>query len=190
MNYEELISFLNKTLTEVISPIFLERVKVWSKYDGDILYDDYSISVENKGIFKQVDEIPKWNFVDNKIVFSKNETEIIETIYDVTLIKNSSRCTAYNEVVLISERKENGKLYIYAVRSNYLNIPTFEQLKNDFEKQKTTRYNSLITYNIDNYVLQPYDDKSDRILEFTAIYSDLESLSLEFTELYNELKNK
>lgn len=185
---------IEKMLVNIITDEFLESVDKWSKYNGDkFSIGDSDIHIENKGIFKKTTIMPKIEGI-----FEENE-EVYE-YYDVTQICNSSRCSDYNKIIIISEKypdffTENdklnrpSKLFIYAIFDNNSNIkpddskyteyPSFERLKNDFESSNYTNYTSLIYNFCGRYSLSIYNSKCDRILSFTAITNDLICLDLD-----------
>jgi len=181
-------------LESLITPRFLELVEKWSKYQGeDFSIGDADVHIENKGVFKTITTTPKFDIVnlpDGKfdIKFIEGETEDHETLYDVTLITNSCVCSDYNKRVLISERpdkydKRPSKLWIYSIfedenddSSNYTKFPSFEKLKKDFESQSYTTYRSLLQEFCGVYSIIPFNDKTDRIFNFTGIENDLEWL--------------
>ncbi len=186
-----------KLLTQIITPYFLESVERWARYTGERFdIGDADVYVENMGEFKQTTKIPDIDWTDGKMT-NKGEKDY-HTFYDVTMIRNSSRCTDYNKIVIVAQRypeyftdkdkaERPAEIFIYAVfedeygikpdNGQYTKFPSFERLKEDFESKKYCQYNSLIRNFCGRYTLATYNDCSDRIFSITAIASDLEWLN-------------
>ena len=137
--------------------------------------------------------IPKIDWIINEngertLLFDKNIQEPYITVYDVSIVQSSSRCTDNDSIVIISERKEiehrRTNLFIYSIagygRKGSKIQPSFNQLKKDFQTGIYKQYNSLLHNFCDVYTVARYNDKSDRVCDFTAIVSDLQELNYEF----------
>lgn len=200
----DLHSRLKEIMIELISGEFLESVEKWARYDGEEFWiGDMDVSVKNLGTFVEVKESPKLLFgtkENPKFEVSKTETTTYETVYDVTLIKNNARCTDNDKIVVIAERysdyfdklekeKRPCKLYIHSIdedyndhkadNSKYTKHPTFERLKEDFEKGNYKPYRSLLSEFCGQYSLSTYNDNSDRIFSLSAIAGDLNWLNFD-----------
>ena len=174
-------SFLNK----IISPEFIEIAHKWACYNGSPIYL-YNVSIENKGVFEHkyltnkvdigFDENGNFNF---HISEEKNEETI--DIYDVSIIRNSSRCCDYDAMLLVSKRTESVnnkkrelKIFIINNDDNNDNFPKFTKIKNDFESGNYYGTNLLYNFFGEYKLMSPQN--YDRILCYTAIYSDLQEL--------------
>ena len=178
---KKLDSFLNK----IISPEFIEIAYKWACYNGSPIHL-YNVSIENKGIFEHkyltnkvdigFDENGNFNF---HISEEKNEETI--DIYDVSIIRNSSRCCDYDAMLLVSKRTESVnnkkrelKIFIINNDDNNDNFPKFTKIKNDFESGNYCGTNLLYNFFGEYKLMSPQN--YDRILCYTAIYSDLQEL--------------
>lgn len=174
-------SFLNK----IISPEFIEIAHKWACYNGSPIYL-YNVSIENKGVFEHkyltnkvdigFDENGNFNF---HISEEKNEETI--DIYDVSIIRNSSRCCDYDAMLLVSKRTESVnnkkrelKIFIINNDDNNDNFPKFTKIKKDFESGNYYGTNLLYNFFGEYKLMSPQN--YDRILCYTAIYSDLQEL--------------
>lgn len=178
---KKLDSFLNK----IISPEFIEIAHKWACYNGSPIYL-YNVSIENKGVFEHkyltnkvdigFDENGNFNFHINE---EKNEETI--DIYDVSIIRNSSRCCDYDAMLLVSKRTESVnnkkrelKIFIINNDDNNDNFPKFTKIKKDFESGNYHGTNLLYNFFGEYKLMSPQN--YDRILCYTAIYSDLQEL--------------
>lgn len=178
---EKFDSFLNK----IISPEFIEIAHKWACYNGSPIHL-YNVSIENKGIFEHkyltnkvdigFDENGNFNF---HISEEKNEETI--DIYDVSIIRNSSRCCDYDAMLLVSKRtksvnnkKRELKIFIINNDDNNDNFPKFTKIKKDFESGNYHGTNLLYNFFGEYKLMSPQN--YDRILCYTAIYSDLQEL--------------
>ncbi len=178
---KKLDSFLNK----IISPEFIEIAHKWACYNGSPIHL-YNVSIENKGVFEHkyltnkvdigFDENGNFNF---HISEEKNEETI--DIYDVSIIRNSSRCCDYDAMLLVSKRTESVnnkkrelKIFIINNDDNNDNFPKFTKIKNDFESGNYYGTNLLYNFFGEYKLMSPQN--YDRILCYTAIYSDLQEL--------------
>lgn len=193
MNYEQLEKKLNDISRNIVTPDFLEDVDKWSRYKGETLYGCH-VSIEDKGTFTKVTELPKTIWGKGGLSdfhFSKTETEKYKTIFDVSLVHSSSRCTDHDMIVIVSERTElkikPRDLFIYSVagygKKGTAIQPSFRKLKKDFETGSYQQYFSLIHNFCGVYSIMPFNEKTDRIFNYTAIFSDLEVLNHEFPEV-------
>ena len=178
---KKLDSFLNK----IISPEFIEIAHKWACYNGSPIHL-YNVSIENKGVFEHkyltnkvdigFDENGNFNF---HISEEKNEETI--DVYDVSIIRNSSRCCDYDAMLLVSKRTESVnnkkrelKIFIINNDDNNDNFPKFTKIKNDFESGNYYGTNLLYNFLGEYKLMSPLN--YDRILCYTAIYSDLQQL--------------
>ena len=178
---KKLDSFLNK----IISPEFIEIAHKWACYNGSPIHL-YNVSIENKGVFEHkyltnkvdigFDENGNFNF---HISEEKNEETI--DVYDVSIIRNSSRCCDYDAMLLVSKRTESVnnkkrelKIFIINNDDNNDNFPKFTKIKNDFESGNYYGTNLLYNFFGEYKLMSPQN--YDRILCYTAIYSDLQEL--------------
>ena len=178
---EKFDSFLNK----IISPEFIEIAHKWACHNGSPIHL-YNVSFENKGIFEHkyltnkvdigFDENGNFNF---HISEEKNEETI--DIYDVSIIRNSSRCCDYDAMLLVSKRtksvnnkKRELKIFIINNDDNNDNFPKFTKIKKDFESGNYHGTNLLYNFFGEYKLMSPQN--YDRILCYTAIYSDLQEL--------------
>ena len=178
---KKLDSFLNK----IISPEFIEIAHKWACYNGSPIHL-YNVSIENKGVFEHkyltnkvdigFDENGNFNF---HISEEKNEETI--DVYDVSIIRNSSRCCDYDAMLLVSKRTESVnnkkrelKIFIINNDDNNDNFPKFTKIKNDFESGNYYGTNLLYNFFGEYKLMSPLN--YDRILCYTAIYSDLQQL--------------
>ena len=178
---KKLDSFLNK----IISPEFIEIAHKWACYNGSPIHL-YNVSIENKGVFEHkyltnkvdigFDENGNFNF---HISEEKNEETI--DIYDVSIIRNSSRCCDYDAMLLVSKRTESVnnkkrelKIFIINDDDNNDNFPKFTKIKKDFESGNHHGTNLLYNFFGEYKLMSPQN--YDRILCYTAIYSDLQEL--------------
>ena len=178
---KKLDSFLNK----IISPEFIEIAHKWACYNGSPIHL-YNVSIENKGVFEHkyltnkvdigFDENGNFNF---HISEEKNEETI--DIYDVSIIRNSSRCCDYDAMLLVSKRTESVnnkkrelKIFIINNDDNNDNFPKFTKIKKDFESGNYHGTNLLYNFFGEYKLMSPQN--YDRILCYTAIYSDLQEL--------------
>lgn len=196
MNSEKLNFKLNDFHRSIITPDFLETVERWSRYQGEKL-EVGSVFLEDMGTFTKVTKIPKliWD-KEGRFTLDPVKTKNHRTIYDVSLIRNISRCTNHSNIVIISERPgkyEDDKprdLLIYSVTSGKGTTlhPTFHKLKKDFQSQAYKPYHSLLRNFCGVYSLMPYNANTDRIFNFTAIYSDLELLNYAYKDIAKSIK--
>jgi hypothetical protein len=184
---------IDKILEDIITPDFLKLVEKWARYKGPRLsVNDADIHVEDKGVFTEVTTMPKLVWDENgKFHVSKTENEDHITLYDVTMITNIAVCSDHFIRVLIAERFPEGdneyfskklpKLFIYSVKRGKAarEFPNFAKLKSDFESKTYKPYNSMLYNFCDIYKLSPFNDKTDRIFNYTGIESDLECLECE-----------
>lgn len=184
---------IHKILEDIIESDFLQLVEKWARYKGKrISVNDADIHVENKGVFKEVTLLPKMTWDDEgKFHMSKTEQEENVTLYDVTMITNITVCSDHFIRVLVAERFPEGdseyfskklpKLFIYSVKrgKGSREFPSFAKLKKDFESKTYMPYNSMMYNFCDIYKLVPFNDKTDRIFNYTGIESDLLCLESE-----------
>ena len=179
---KKLDSFLNK----IISPEFIEIAHKWACYNGSPIYL-HDVSIENKGVFEykyltnKIDVGFDENGMFNVHISEEKNEETID-IYDVSIIRNSSRCCDYDAMLLISKRIKsvNNKkieLKIFIINdddNNNDNFPKFTKIKNDFESGNYYGTNLLYNFLGEYKLMSPLN--YDRILCYTAIYYDLEKL--------------
>ena len=89
----------------------------------------------------------------------------------------------HNNIILIAERLNEfnsddfPELFIYSIRGRSLpDFPSFNKLKANFKTDSYYPYNSLIKRCYNEYDLMPYNDRTDRILNFTGIANNLDFL--------------
>lgn len=193
MDYEQLDKKLNDFSRNIVTPNFLEWVDKWSRYKGETLYGCH-VSIEDKGTFTKVTESPKMIWGKGGLSdfhFSETEKEKYKTIYDVSIVRSSSRCTDHNTIVIVSERNElktkPRDLFIYSVaeynKKSTRVQPLFRKLKKDIQTEAYKPYFSLLYNFCGVYSIRPYNDNTDRFFNYTAIFSDLEELNYEFPEI-------
>jgi hypothetical protein len=197
----KLMSQLNSKL---LTGKFLETVEKWARYDGKpFSLGDMDLSVTNKGTFQIKEEDievgESLSLVDKITAICKGIGKKVIKIrtFDVTEICDNAVASDYDTFILIAERYENrdsilqkmypSRLYIYAVNapgrnirvdnSDGTNFPTFKRLKADFESKKYTMYNSMLDYsNSKGYELRPFNESTDRICNYSTVYSNLSQL--------------
>ena len=174
-------SFLNK----IISREFIEIAHKWACYNGSPIYL-HNVSIENKGVFehKYLTNKIDVGFDENgmfNVHISEEKNEIDIDIYDVSIIRNSSRCCDYDAMLLVSKRTESVnnkkrelKIFIINNDDNNDNFPKFTKIKNDFESGNYYGTNLLYNFFGEYKLMSPQN--YDRILCYTAIYSDLQEL--------------
>lgn len=182
---------IEKILENIITPRFLKNVEKWARYDGENLsIGDSDLHVENKGVFTIKTTSPKLIFDHTpqpdgrnfSFKVSETETEDHYDYYDVTIIRNSCVCSEHDTRVLIAEipneyNHKLPKLFIYSIKGygkGSKSQPSFNQLKEKFEGNKWCGdYQSLLRNFCDIYSLVPFNDKTDRIFNFTGVDNDL-----------------
>jgi hypothetical protein len=198
---------IDEILKSLVTPRFLELVEKWSRYEGDKFYiGDVDVSIENMGTFKKTDMIPKFDIINGDILFDESEMEEYVTFYDVTKITNNCVCSKYNNRILIAERypenlplsykdRHPAKLWIFSIfnvelidDSTYTEFPSFERLKNDFENAVYKNYQSLLSEFCSEYRIVPFNSRTDRIVNFTGIESDLEYIECCVDQMTEEAK--
>lgn len=195
LNFSKLHSELDNFIGNLVSKEFIEIAHKWACYDGEKI-NLFGVSIENKGIFERKYLTEKieitWND-DNSIKdinVSDEKTEKISDIYDVSILRHSSRCTDYDAMLLVSERNpyDNEK---YIIKIFLINgddndngkFPKFNDIKTKIENNQYCG-ESLVREFCGTYqLISP--NNYDRILCYTAIYCDLDEL-----ERYEENGNK
>lgn len=181
MNTIDLISNLDNIFESLITEDLLLLIKKYAEFNGELTV--FNTTVKSKDDFKTITMIPDFNFDEKGKLNFSDKLVPFETQYNVSTLRNCSRCCDYDEIVLISENNLSSKheVFVYFVSETNKNFPTFEEVKNNFENDKYTTYDSLINCSI-TPTLGIFNNKTDRILLFTALCSDIETL--ENKELY------
>ena len=186
-------TFWEKSLEKIVTPEFLEAVEKWARYKGeDFSIGDADIYVKNKGQFVRTTMIPAMIRGANGIEFEFKNMKPHHTYYDVTLISDSATCSHYSRYLLVAQAERfsgdeamwnPSELYIFPIKGEndeqlkvgYL--PTFEEVKNNFENRGyTAKYQSLIHNFCNTYKLVGFNEVSDRIRTFSVVYNNLYQL--------------
>lgn len=187
----EIESKLKKIVENLITPYFLKSIEKWARYKGKKFYiGDCDLSIENKGVFTKIYNLPKISIThdaNGKMNIQISDTETIEHIkkFDVTIIRNNPVCSEYNTRVLIAEcpdiyDNKLPELYVYAITGSGKSkryLPTFAQLKKDFECGTYTSYNSMLHEFCNIYSIVPFTEYTDRFFNYSTLHMDLHWLN-------------
>lgn len=178
MNTIDLFSQLDNIFESLVTNELLLLIKKYAEFNGEKTV--FNTTIKSKDDFKTVTMIHDFDFDKNGDIIFLDTQIPVESLYNVSTIKNCSRCCDYDEIVLIYGNNSSSKInvFIYFVSETNKNFPTFEEVKNNFENKTYTSYQSLIDCNL-NPKLGIFNRKTDRVLLFTALCSDIETLENE-----------